>query len=270
MESKFIHQSFPNTPLDSDNGMDALYLSGPDHLEGRNVNPEPFLQYSDSLLPELNIIPSVDNASLQMWSPHALPQSPDASSSNQSLFCDYTWENEHAHNYLVGPLSCDIQPHAQNSSDVHLSSSCGGANLHSPTSSWSEEGRSDCSSVMDDMDGTSNFCRWDGGGSCTSLLTSDKSEVAKHLQLLHGVKSGGDKDKMSCEWHGCGKVMKKESISRHVVAVHMSNKTECDSCGKQFARLDSKLRHLKNSKREECRESEPYDSRAKRRRLSCP
>ncbi|KAG2347583.1 hypothetical protein BDR05DRAFT_958341 [Suillus weaverae] len=273
MESDFIHQPFLNTPLDPDNGMDAPYLSGPDHLEGCNFNPEPFLEYSDSLLPELNIIPSMDNASSQMWSPNTLLQSPDASSSssssNESLFCDYTWMNEHAHNYPVGPSSYDIQPHTQNSSDLYLSSSCGGADLHSPTSSWSEEGKSDCSSLMDDMDGTPNVCRW-GGGSCISLLTSDKSEVAKHLHLLHGIKPGGDKDKMSCKWQGCGKEMKKESISRHVVAVHMNNKTECDSCGKQFARLDSKLRHLKKSKREECRESELHDSRAKRRRLSWP
>ncbi|KAG1742503.1 hypothetical protein EDB19DRAFT_1595894, partial [Suillus lakei] len=84
-------------------------------------------------------------------------------------------------------------------------------------------------------------CRW-GDGSCSSLLTFDKSEVAKHLQV-HGVKSGGDKEKMLCNWDGCRKEMKKESISRHIVAVHLSSKTKCASCGKQFARLDSKLRH---------------------------
>ncbi|KAG1851333.1 hypothetical protein DFJ58DRAFT_661680 [Suillus subalutaceus] len=122
---------------------------------------------------------------------------------------------------------------------------------------------------MADVDDTLNLCRW-GDGSCTTSLTSDKSEVGKHLQVLHGIKSGGDKDKMLCRWDGCGKEMKKESISRHIVAVHLTNKTECGSCGKQFARLDSKLRHLKNSKREDCRESEPHDGRAKRRRMTWP
>ncbi|KAG1794333.1 uncharacterized protein HD556DRAFT_1205840, partial [Suillus plorans] len=85
-------------------------------------------------------------------------------------------------------------------------------------------------------------CGWDGG-SCFSALTVDKSEVAQHLQLHHGVKPGGDKDRTSCRWEGCGKKMKKESISRHIVAVHLDNKTECGSCGKTFARLDSELRH---------------------------
>ncbi|KAG1740835.1 uncharacterized protein EDB91DRAFT_1029286, partial [Suillus paluster] len=84
-------------------------------------------------------------------------------------------------------------------------------------------------------------CRWDR--SCSSILTVEKSEVAKHLHIAHGVKPGGDKNVMSCSWDGCGKEMKKESISRHIVAVHLSKKTECTSCGKQFARWDSKLRH---------------------------
>ncbi|KAG0703330.1 hypothetical protein DFH29DRAFT_771318, partial [Suillus ampliporus] len=84
-------------------------------------------------------------------------------------------------------------------------------------------------------------CRWDE--SCGWHLAVEKSEVAKHLQIVHGVKSGGDKDKMPCSWDGCGKEMKKESISRHIVAVHLSKKTACASCGKQFARWDSKLRH---------------------------
>lgn len=277
MEPDFIHQSLLDTTLDTNTGMDALYLSGLDHLEGHNFNLEPFPEFSNSFLPELSnsflpelsMTPSMDHASSQMWSPHTLPQSPDTSSSNGSLSYDYTWTNEPAHDCFIDPLSHDIQPHVQNSSDVYLSSVCSGNDLDSLTSLWLDEGRSECAISMDDMGSTPSLCRW-GDGSCTSLLTSDKSEVGKHLQVLHGVKSGGDKERMLCSWDGCGKEMKKESISRHVAAIHLSNKTECGSCGKQFARLDSKLRHLKNSRREECRESEPHDSRTKRRRLSWP
>ncbi|KIK43960.1 hypothetical protein CY34DRAFT_662928 [Suillus luteus UH-Slu-Lm8-n1] len=210
----------------------------------------------------------VDHFSPQMWSPDTLLQSPSTPSSSGSSSCDYAWTNEH-HDHLVGPLPYDIQPHIQNSSGVYPSSHFGGADLHSPTSSWSEDRRSECASLIDEVDDALNLCRW-SGGSCISPLTVDKSEVSRHLQIHHGVKIGGDKDKMTCNWDGCGKEMKKESISRHIVAVHLSNKTECSSCGKQFARLDSKLRHHKNSKREECRESETDDSRAKRRRLLCP
>jgi hypothetical protein len=275
MESEFIHQPLPNTALDADNGMDAAYLSVPDQLEDYKFNPEPFPEFQDSFPPELSMSPSMDLSSFQMWGPHTLPQSPDTQlpdaqspdtswsdgSSGSSSF-DYQWTNDHVHDSFIEPSSYNIQPPVQNTSDFDPPSFCIGTDLHSPTPSWSEEKRGE----WDDTDGTSSLCRW-GGGSCTSPLTPDKSEVGKHLQVHHGVKSGGDKDRMPCSWDGCGKEMKKESISRHIVAVHLSDKTECSSCGKQFARSDSKLRHLKNSKREECRESEPQ---AKRRRLSWP
>ncbi|KAG1818010.1 uncharacterized protein BJ212DRAFT_120078 [Suillus subaureus] len=184
MEPDFIHQSLLDTTLDTNTGMDALYLSGLDHLEGHNFNLEPFPEFSNSFLPELSMTPSMDHASSQMWSPHTLPQSPDTSSSNGSLYYDYTWTNEPAHDCFIDPLSYDIQPHVQNSSDVYLSSVCSGTDLDSLTSLWLDEGRSECAISMDDMGSTPSLCRW-GDGSCTSLLTSDKSEVGKHLQVLH-------------------------------------------------------------------------------------
>lgn len=210
---------------------------------------------------------SMDDDSSQWWIPFTSPpQSPDASSSNGRSSRDYfPWTNKHAQGHHVEPSSSDIQSHAQNSDDVYLSSFCGGTDLHLPTPSRSEE-RSGYASLNDTS--CPGRCRWDGG--CLSVLTVDRSEVMKHLQLLHGVKSGGDKDKMPCHWDGCGKEMQKESISRHIVTVHLSDKMKCGSCGKQFTRSDSKLRHLKVSKRKECRESEPHDSRAKRLCLSWP
>ncbi|KAG1794339.1 uncharacterized protein HD556DRAFT_1308058 [Suillus plorans] len=264
MKSDLIYQPLPNTALDPDNGMDTPCLSGPGHLEGRNFNLEPRLEFINSFSSELSMTPSIDDASSQTWSSHTLPWSPDASSSNGSLSRDYfPWANRHAQDHHVEPSSGDIQNHAQNSCDVYLSSFCGGTDLHSPTPSWSEK-RSDYTSLI----GTSCQCCWDGG--CLSVLTVDRSEVMKHLQLHHGVKSGGDKDKISCHWDGCEKEIQKESISRHIVTVHLSDKTKCGGCGKQYTRLDSKLRHLKRSKRKDCRESEPHDSRVKRLRLSWP
>ncbi|KAG2142266.1 uncharacterized protein EDB93DRAFT_610824 [Suillus bovinus] len=272
IESDLIPQPLSNIALDPDNSMDASYPSESGHLEGCNLNSEPFFDFSNGLSPELSMTPSMDDALSQTWSSYPLPQSPDASSFDGSSSCydaQCQWGYEHTHDLHIEPPSYDIQPHAQNSSDIYPSSFCSGSDLHSPTPPWSEETKRDCTSLMDNTDDIPSLCRWDGG-SCFSLLTTDKSEVTKHLQLLHGIKPGGDKVRMPCQWEGCGKEMKKESIPRHIVAVHLSNKTECGSCGKQFARLDSKLRHLKNSKREECRESESDDSRAKRRRLSLP
>lgn len=263
MEFDSIHQPVPDIAFDPDNGMDAPCLSGPVHCNF-NLEPLPEFKSSDSFPSELS---PMDEPSPQTWNLHTLP-SPDASSSDESLFSDYPWVNGYAHDNLTDPLLHNPQSVTQNSSC--LSSWCGGPDLHSPTSSWSEEKERDCEQSMNNTDSASSLCRW-GGVSCSSLLTFDKSEVGKHLQLKHGVKSGGDKEKMTCSWDGCGKEMNKESISRHIVAVHFSNKPEYCSCGKQFARLDSKLRHRKNSKRGECKESEDHDSsRAKRRRLSCP
>lgn len=267
MEFDSIHQPLSDIPLDLDNGMDARCLSDPVYSEGCNFNLEhlPEFKSSDSFPSELS---PMDYPSLQTWNPYPFP-SPDAS--DESLFSDHSWMNDYAHDNLTDPLLHNTQPLTQNSSC--LSSWCGGLDLYSPTSSWSEERERNCERLVDNTDSTSSLCRWDDGGgvSCSSRLTFDKSEVGKHLQLKHGVKSGGDKEKTTCNWVGCGKEMNKESISRHIVAVHLSNKPEYCNCGKQFARLDSKLRHLKNSKRGECRESEDHDSsRAKRRRLSSP
>lgn len=262
MEFDFIHA------LDPDNGRDAPYHSWFGHFEGRSSNLEPFVEFSSNSSPELSMTRSMDDDSFQWWIPFTSPppQSPDASSSNGRSSQDYfPWANKHAQDHHVEPSSSDIQSHAQNPGDVYLSSSCGGTDLHLPTPPRSEE-RNGYASLNDTS--CPGRCRWDGG--CLSVLTVDRSEVMKHLQLHHNVKSGGDKDKMLCHWDSCGKEMQKESISRHIVTVHLSDKTKCGSCGKQFTRSDSKLRHLKVSKRKECRESEPHDSRAKRLCLSWP
>jgi hypothetical protein len=156
-----------------------------------------------------------------------------------------------------------IHPQVQDSSSAYLP---GYDALASPVSTSMCSGRSspgsEYSMLMDEPG--SFICRWDA--QCSSRLVADKSEVAKHLQLAHSVKPGGDKLNMKCVWDGCRKTMKKESISRHIVAVHLSKKTECSGCGKQFARWDSKLRHIKNSKRE-CSDSEPESPDSKRPRL---
>ncbi|KAG1742538.1 hypothetical protein EDB19DRAFT_1827731 [Suillus lakei] len=225
MEHDFIHQPPPDIPRHPDNGINPHHLSGSEHMEGYNFGPEPFLSFDDSFLPELDMTSSMDYVPSQTWNSYTLPQSSDESSSDGGLPCDYARANKHAHNHHDEPLSHNIQPCPQNSSNVYLSGLCGRADLPSPTPSWSEERGSECSSLMDDLDSPLSSCRW-GGGFCSSLLTFDKSEVAKHLQI-HGVKSGGDKEKMLCNWDGCRKEMKKESISRHIVAVHLSSKTKC-------------------------------------------
>ncbi|KAG2109289.1 uncharacterized protein F5147DRAFT_798369 [Suillus discolor] len=187
MKSDLIRQPLPNTTLDPDNRMDAPDLNWPVYLEGRSFNVETHLEFYNSFSPELSMTPSMDNPFSQTWSPYTLPQSPDTSSSNESSSRDsFPWANNHAQDHHVEPSSSDIQNHAQNSGDVYLSSSCNGTDLHSPTPSRSEE-----RSGYKSLNGTSCRCRWDGG--CLSVLTVDRSEVMEHLQLYHGVKSGGVK-----------------------------------------------------------------------------
>jgi len=223
---------------------------------------DPMPSLFDASFLGLGLTASMDVGSYQVQSDSAAPQSPPF---YESLFEGSLYQGSETENtcgHFDEHSSYAIHPQTQNYSSAHP---LGLASIDSPTSTFSEVGSSLGSEYPDDP-GSRIMCHW---GHCYSYLEAEKSEVAKHLQVVHDIKPGGDKLYIKCMWDGCGKSMKKESISRHIVAVHLSQKTECGSCGKQFARWDSKLRHIKNSKRE-CSdsESESCDNRVKRPRLS--
>jgi len=99
-------------------------------------------------------------------------------------------------------------------------------------------------------------CRWEEDQSpCYLWIRGDKSYINTHIQKWHGGKPGGEKTLVKCRWSGCGKTMLKESISRHIVSIHMDEVWECQGCGKQIARNDAYGRHAARSGLEECRTS---------------
>lgn len=260
MKPDFIHHPPQITPLNPD--LNCSSINGSDCMNDGTFDPRHSL--FDGSLFGLDLTASMDVGSYQMQSESAVPQSPsfDELLFEGSSVCHQGWETDNTCSHFDGHSSHAIHPQAHNYSSAQL---LGFAALDSPRSTCSEVGSLPGSEYSNDP-GSLIMCHWDD---CHSPLEAEKSEVAKHLQVIHDLKPGGDKLSMKCEWVGCGKSMKKESISRHIVAVHLSKKTECGSCGKRFARWDSKLRHIKNSKRE-CSdsESESHDNRVKRPRLS--
>ncbi|OJA20845.1 hypothetical protein AZE42_02506 [Rhizopogon vesiculosus] len=262
MEPNSIHHALPPTLLNTDNDMNSSSINGPDPMpvyaldSVSSIFGEPYCDFNATASMDVGLSHMSSEPADSRWFPSGEPLFDgnsvwDQGLENKGTYSDFEEHSSHTVHH---------QPH--NSSSVHL------PDLVWYSSPCSEEGsslESEYSSFMDDHN--IHLCRWDAG--CGLCVEAEKSDVARHLQATHGVKPGGDKLFIPCLWDGCEKVMKKESLSRHIVAVHLSKKTECTSCGKQFARLDSKLRHIKNSKRE-CSdsESESHDSPAKRLRLS--
>lgn len=87
-------------------------------------------------------------------------------------------------------------------------------------------------------------CQWfDGAMTCSEIVTGTRSAIAQHLQVAHAIRLKADKTVQVCLWENCQKVMRGESIARHILAVHMRDKVPCSSCGLRFARADSMQRH---------------------------
>ncbi|KAF8554302.1 hypothetical protein OG21DRAFT_1104748 [Imleria badia] len=87
-------------------------------------------------------------------------------------------------------------------------------------------------------------CQWiDSTGPCGAIVAGTKNTIGQHLQYEHAIRLKADKTFEVCCWGGCRKSMRRESIPRHVLAVHMRDKVPCPSCGSLFARTDSLKRH---------------------------
>jgi uncharacterized protein YodC (DUF2158 family) len=87
-------------------------------------------------------------------------------------------------------------------------------------------------------------CQWfDGAGPCSAVVAGTKIAIGRHLRITHAIQLKADKTVQLCHWEGCHKSMRRESIPRHILAVHMLDKVLCPSCGSRFARSDSLQRH---------------------------
>ncbi|KAF9219988.1 hypothetical protein BS17DRAFT_788396 [Gyrodon lividus] len=96
-------------------------------------------------------------------------------------------------------------------------------------------------------------CQWPiDGASCGALVVGDKREIVLHLRDAHNVSPKGYKMPQTCFWQNCQKIMKKESIGRHILEVHMKKKVHCTSCGSSFARNYLLQKHLSGAERRAC------------------
>ncbi|KAF9223614.1 hypothetical protein BS17DRAFT_780898 [Gyrodon lividus] len=86
-------------------------------------------------------------------------------------------------------------------------------------------------------------CGWTAGQSiCNAAVPGP--EFAEHLRVYHGV-TGPDKTKLRCYWTGCGSIMNKESVVRHVQEMHLNWKYACPVCSEEFSRNNTMTNHWK-------------------------
>ncbi|KAL4062893.1 hypothetical protein J3A83DRAFT_1498576 [Scleroderma citrinum] len=95
-----------------------------------------------------------------------------------------------------------------------------------------------------------HVCQWvDEVKPCGAIIRGDKRDIASHLYERHDISPGLHKMQQQCRWLLCSKVMRKESILRHILAVHLRERARCScGCGLSFARNDSLRRHLRSTK----------------------
>ena len=86
-------------------------------------------------------------------------------------------------------------------------------------------------------------CRWITGSTHCGMQISEHKFPA-HLRDWHGI-SGNDKLIVCCQWVGCGTLMKKESITRHVTEMHLHGGHSCYICGAVFIRKNTLNTHIR-------------------------
>ncbi|KAG2352262.1 hypothetical protein BDR07DRAFT_892023 [Suillus spraguei] len=88
-------------------------------------------------------------------------------------------------------------------------------------------------------------CMWVGeyGLHCNDLIFGRDTSV--HLRNCHGIR-GADELLVRCCWEGCTETVKKESITRHVQAVHLGIAYPCNICNKAFTRTSNLEAHKRN------------------------
>ncbi|KAF9230606.1 hypothetical protein BU15DRAFT_57075, partial [Melanogaster broomeanus] len=95
-------------------------------------------------------------------------------------------------------------------------------------------------------------CQWARSKNpCGMWVIGTKAFIASHIRKWH-TKSREDRKATKCRWDGCDvKEMLKDSISRHVVSVHLGEAFFCKECGEESARKDVYEQHVERS--EGCR-----------------
>ncbi|KIJ58261.1 hypothetical protein HYDPIDRAFT_119742 [Hydnomerulius pinastri MD-312] len=92
-------------------------------------------------------------------------------------------------------------------------------------------------------------CQWGTPDTpCDMWVIGDKAIVGSHLRKWHKHNRQGGR--VACQWQGCGKRMRKDSLNRHVVSIHLGETFICDGCGAESVRKDVHNQHTEDC--EEC------------------
>ena len=95
-------------------------------------------------------------------------------------------------------------------------------------------------------------CRWAAPSNpCGMWIICSKSRVGAHIRKWHPSQNATTE----CLWDGCtrSKAMRKDSINRHVVTVHLGEGFRCQGCDQEFPRKDVYNLHADN--RQACRDA---------------
>jgi hypothetical protein len=84
-------------------------------------------------------------------------------------------------------------------------------------------------------------------GGCGMFMEGTTRAVAAHLRG-HGI-TGSDTASTSCTWGDCSKILKRGSMTRHILT-HLGVKVRCSVCGIVMCRHDRLHAHIASS--EQC------------------
>ena len=102
--------------------------------------------------------------------------------------------------------------------------------------------RQDMQQLIDNAAQDPHTCAWVVGNTFCGLPVF-RHMFPTHLRDDHGI-TGNDKTQFYCRWVGCGVLMNKESISRHVTEMHLRTRHICRICGKNFSRKHTLNSHM--------------------------
>ncbi|KAG2032289.1 hypothetical protein BDR03DRAFT_1015336 [Suillus americanus] len=92
-------------------------------------------------------------------------------------------------------------------------------------------------------------CRWmHNGQECGMHVMGDRIRLARHIQRWHMAHAAHSQRLAPCCWGGCGKVMKRENVVRHVIVTHLKMKWCCSVCRIRLSRDDASARHFERVK----------------------
>ncbi|KAF8547120.1 hypothetical protein OG21DRAFT_961168 [Imleria badia] len=90
-----------------------------------------------------------------------------------------------------------------------------------------------------DLPAAGQACRWVVGNNieCGATLPTNRRIAAAHLRKVHGISVGDASGMVSCGWYGCHVPMRRRSMIRHVLEVHLRlMRWDCLVCGKTLTR----------------------------------